>query len=738
MDFFEYKLSLQRLKKFKKSFIFLSFILGIFFAASLYKNSKIIYYKDSLQYVIKTGPSFITNYFLSSTDSLETIFLDIKFKEWRKLVNQRNNVWNYSTVFKYFPFQWTDSIDKKIEIKAKMTFNNQINKVKLKLTGMNYDHFGDSKKWSYRISVKGQNVIDRQKKFNLLIPPSRGYSNDFIAQTFLHELNMISLRVKPVKLVLNGENMGTYLKEEFYDKRLIEYNKYRESVILRLNDDFTIKISEANYIKYKSIIDKFNKKIDLFIDGSINIEKIINFDKMSDRLALSVLFGDSHSLLSLNQRYYLNPFTSKLEPLGREFMYSSHENNDLINQNINDIKNINSVNNKLFSNIEFLNKFSKSISKIISQNYVQNIFTKNIDEIDNMEKIFHSEYPFFESIESLIYSNAKFLRENTNWLQILRPNNVNYDVEQLNNINLLNKVKNDTIIIDQSITIYDKLYIPKGYTVYVKPGVNISLKKDGQILSESPFYAKGNVNDSIRFISNNKNKGILFLNTKKSYFEYVKFKGISNYYDEYRSLPGSITFFESSVIIKNCSFDTSVGGDDLLNIVSSEFEISNSEFLNSLADALDSDYSNGSINNTLFKNIGNDAIDISTSNITLSDINIINVKDKGLSAGEDSMLIGNNINIYDTSLPLSCKDLSIMTLNDVKIINSDVVFSVFQKKPEYGPASMTCENIVFSNYKIDYLVQKNNNLIINSKKIIKKVKDVESKLYGKLYGKSSK
>jgi hypothetical protein len=736
MNFFEYELFWQRLKKFKKSFIFLSFILGIVFAASLYKNSKIIYYKDSLEYVLKTGPSFITNYFSSSTDSLETIFLDIKFKEWRKLVNQRNKIWNYSTVFKYFPFQWTDSIDKKKEIKGKMTFNSQSNKVKLELTGMNYDHFGDSKKWSYRISVKGDNVIDRQKKFNLLIPTSRGYINDFIAQTFLHELNMISLRVKPVKLVLNGDDMGTYLKEEFYDKRLIEYNKYRESAILRLKDDFSIEISEAKYIKYKSIIDKFNKKLALFIEGSINIEEIINIDKMSDRLALSVLFGDSHSLLDLNQRYYLNPFTVKLEPLGREFMYSSYENKDFINQSIKDIKNVNSVSNKLFSNNEFLNKFNKSISKIISQNFIQNIFKKNIDEIENMEKIFHSEYPFFESNESLIYSNAKFLRENKNWLQIL--NNVNYDTPQINNINLLNKVKNDTIFIDQSITIYDKLYIPKGYTVHVKSGVNISLEKDGQILSESPFYAKGSVNDSIRFISNTSNRGILFLNTNKSYFEYVNFKGISNYYDEYRSLPGSVTFFESPVIIKNCSFNTSIGGDDLLNIVSSEFEISNSEFLNSLADALDSDFSTGLINNTLFKNIGNDAIDISTSNITLNGINIINAKDKGLSVGEDSRLIGNNINIYDTSLPLSCKDLSIMTLNDVKIINSDVVFSVFQKKPEYGPASINSENIIFSNYKKNYLVQENNNLIINSKKITKKIKDVESKLYGKFYGKSSK
>jgi len=736
MNFFESKLSFSRLKEFKKSFFFLSFILGVFFAASLYKNSKIIYYKDSLEYVLKTGPKFIKNYFLSSNNGLETIFLDINFKEWRKLVNQRNKVWDYSTVFKYFPFQWTDYIENKIEIKGKMTFNNQTQKVKLKLTGMNYDHFGDPKKWSYRISVNGDNVVDRQKKFNLLIPPSRGYVNDFIAQTFLHELNMISLRVKAVKLVLNGDNMGTYLKEEFYDKRLVEFNKYRESAILRLNDDFTIVISDANYVRYKSIIDNFNKKLALFVDGSINITQIIDLDKMSDRVALSVLFGDHHSLLSLNQRYYLNPFTFKLEPLGREFMYSSHENKDLINRNINDIKNASSVSKKLFLSNEFLKKFNKSISKIISKNFITNTFTKNKDKIGNIEKILHREYPFFESNESLIYTNAKSLRENKSWLQI--SNKIKNATEKINHTNLINKVKNDTIVIDHSITVYNKLYIPKGYIVYIKPDVTISFEKEGQILTESPFYAKGSINDSIRFISDTTNRGILFLNTGKSYFEYVKFKGISNYYDEYRSLPGSVTFFESPVIIKNSSFDNSIGGDDLLNIVSSEFEISNSELINSLADALDSDYSTGSINNTVFKNIGNDAIDISTSVITLNDIKIIGAGDKGISGGENSKLIGKKIEIYDTSLPLSCKDLSIINLSDVNIINSDVVFSVFQKKPEYGPASMTCENINFSNYKKDYLVQENNNLIINSKRITKKIKDVESKLYGKIYGKSSK
>ena len=183
------------------------------------------------------------------------------------------------------------------------------------------------------------------------------------------------------------------------------------------------------------------------------------------------------------------------------------------------------------------------------------------------------------------------------------------------------------------------------------------------------------------------------------FFNHVTFRGIGNYRDNYRELPGSITFYESPVVFRNSSFDTSFGGDDLLNLVRSEFQISDSNFYNSNADALDADYSNGSLINTKFKNIGNDAVDISTSKLTINNLKIFQVQDKGISAGEDSTVLGENIGIYDTSLPLSCKDMSNMNLNNVEVINSDVVFSVFQKKPEYGPAKCIVKTSILVNIK---------------------------------------
>ena len=408
-----------------------SFFAGMLYAVFLYKGAKMIPYKRNLEYVFNTNFKFISNYFKSNSDNTGTLFLDIKFKEWRKLVNQRNEVWNFTNMVKYYPLQWTDSIDK-VEINGKINFNNQINKVKIKLTGMNYDHFGDPKKWSYKVSVKADNTIERQKKFNLLIPPSREYVNEFISHIFLEELDMIPLRFKPVKLVLNGENMGFYIMEEFYEKRLIEYNKYRESAILRLKDS-EIVISSKNYVKYKSIIDSFNLKLELFKNSKIGIEELFNLDKMADRIGMSILFGENHSLIDFNQRYYLNPFTLKLEPMGREWHYNSYSNELDVFTNIKTISEMDSIfYKKLFNNISFTNKINRSLDKITSNLFLDKVYNKHLKDINNVKNVFYSEYPFFNTNEQTIRKNAVLLRSRGNWIEAkLKDSKKNKELKQV-------------------------------------------------------------------------------------------------------------------------------------------------------------------------------------------------------------------------------------------------------------------------------------------------------------------
>ena len=724
-----------------KSFLFLVviFILGFIFGVYDVKNEGPVFYvSPNLKFIKNTGFTFLENAIQSNSDDIQTIYIDVKYKKWRKLVNQRNSVYNYNNIFQENSFVWNDTIEK-VEIPAKLNYENKTYKIKIKLLGLNTDHYADPKKWSFRVSLKGGNTLQGQKQCNLLVPRSRYIINDFIGQQFLKELNLIPLRVCPVKLILNGEDLGLYYKEEFYDKRLIEFNNYRESPIVRLYN-FDLDVSNSTLLKYNDLISKFQIKLHLFKEKKYSILDIFDLEKLADRIALSILFGDNHSLVSFNQRFYLNPFTAKLEPLGREFHFSKYNDLSNVYDKISLIKSSDSTLYKyLFNNNHFIEKLNKSILRVSSKEFLDKFEKKYSTDILKLKNNLHTEFLFFDSPLILLKNNAAILRINKT---LLPSNKVKLNRDKLNDILEFAQISNDTIKINKTFSLSKKIFIPSGYMVVVAPGVNILFKDNGQILSESPFLAIGNINDSIYFRANNNfnlNKGILFRNVKDiSKFKYVKFQNLNNYSDEFITVPGSITFYESNVNFSNTTFNTNYGGDDLLNIVRSKFSISNSKFLNSKADALDSDFSEGNILNTIFKNSGNDAIDVSGTSLALSNITIIDTQDKAISAGENSTINGNNIIINNASLALTSKDLSKLILNEVQIDNCDVVFTVFQKKPEYGPAYLNCKNVNYTNFKKDHMVQFNNSLMVNSQSIVPTFLDVESKLYGIEYGKSSK
>ena len=136
MNIIDNKLRFKIFRWMKPLIFIVAFVFGFFYCIYLYKTAQIIPGKLAIEYINKTGFKFINNFIESDSDNVETMYLTVKYKEWRKLVNQRNKVWNYAATLKYFPFQWTNSIEK-VEIKGRLNYKNDIKKVKLKLMGTN-------------------------------------------------------------------------------------------------------------------------------------------------------------------------------------------------------------------------------------------------------------------------------------------------------------------------------------------------------------------------------------------------------------------------------------------------------------------------------------------------------------------------------------------------------------------------------------------------------------------------
>ena len=141
---------------------------------------------------------------------------------------------------------------------------------------------------------------------------------------------------------------------------------------------------------------------------------------------------------------------------------------------------------------------------------------------------------------------------------------------------------------------------------------------------------------------------------------------------------------------------------------------------------------------SFFTNIGNDSMDFSGSISELFEIRVDGVGDKALSAGEMSKISGKHIDIINSEIGITSKDLSEVNLSDVKIKDTRLGFAVFQKKEEYGRAKAEILNLEVINVDFLHLVDLNSALNLNGKDVIHKRFKVADLLYGENFGKSSK
>lgn len=288
-------------------------------------------------------------------------------------------------------------------------------------------------------------------------------------------------------------------------------------------------------------------------------------------------------------------------------------------------------------------------------------------------------------------------------------------------------------------TLVKTLFIPQNYKVTVEEGFSLDLTNGASIISHSPIICKGTKESPIRFFSSNSSGAGIFVSGAegKSILDYCYFTNLSNPTSDIWELSGAVNFHEAPVEIKNSIFEKN-RCEDALNIIRSKFKMDSTVFENIFSDAFDGDFVEGSIENSSFLNSGNDGIDVSGSKISLSNILITNSSDKAISAGESSTVSGNNIKVSKGEIGIVSKDLSSISLSSVQIVGTKLGLSSFQKKSEYGTASINIMGLTLINCQLGYLIEEGSELLVDNVPVETVSNSVLDQMYGKEYGKSSK
>lgn len=802
------------------------YVLNILYSLGIYPG-------NGLQDFIDEKYNIPKNYIGGMLTNPECISINIKNNDFQKLVYKREVALTLGQLI-------TSDDD---YVSAVIHHNNINIDVDLRLKGDWVDHL-DGEKWSFRVKTKGDSTLFGMKIFSIQDPFTRNFIGEWIFHKALSREGIISLRYDFIDVTINGKHKGIYAIEEHFDKRLIEYNKRKEGPIIRFNDNLYF----ANALKGNNIfmdesyiqsdIDSFQSSkliedeslfkdfiiahnlLESFRNGHLKTSEVFDVKTLTTKMAISDVLGAQHGDAFINNRFYYNPVTSKLEPIGfdghagQEITYIIYESDDMYYKTIFDDKYITEM-------------YISELERLSQTKYLDNLFYDISDEMKTNISIIHRDVPFYRFHKEYLYNNQEYIQNKLNPVKgfhaylysyendsiVLELGNLqifpievldisHYDNQTFKNVgkNKILSGRNSTAMVtyekfefllpesdilinenyelkvnyrilghsclreeevfpwpapskdfitfdfirqeinmnysfieinenDKTIRILPGLIeierdivFPPGYKViYSENGfTQIDLKNGSSILSYSPIYINGS-NENLFVITSSdfSGEGLVVINAgDESILQWVEINNQSPPSKNGWNLTGSITFYESPVRFENCYLSENRKGDDLVNIIRSNFIINNTIFKDSLSDALDVDFSDGDIYNSSFYYSGNDAIDFSGSIVNISFVNIKEAGDKGVSVGESSIVNIENMKIEKCYIAIASKDYSLLNIKDVNISSCDMGLVAYQKKSEFGKADIYAYSINMYNVSELYIIEVDSVLGIDGNIII--------------------
>jgi len=378
------------------------------------------------------------NYLKGLMSEPEQLIVDIKYKNYQKLAFKRKEALR-DGVLHSFPEDY---------VNAKIRWDGKTTKVKLRLKGDLSDHWARDYKWSLRVKTKGEGTILGMKNFSLQHPRTRGFFNDWVLHKILKEEGLIALRYDFVDVIVNGKNLGIYAIEEHFEQKLLENNQRVDGPIVRIKDHLLWYLvdpktgfteDEIDELYTVSPIDAFTSTkikndqrlrenfntaknlLEAFRRGKLKTSEVFDADKLAKLFAVIDLFGYRHTTAYSNIRFYYNPFTSRLEPIGYDNTFI-HEVEPLDGRGIEgqgkQIKTGGTADKKhlhwkdtFFEDREFFEKYIVAVRKVSERKYLDDLFDKTADDFDaTINKVYKSFPAYsFDEQKKLLYKNQKII-----------------------------------------------------------------------------------------------------------------------------------------------------------------------------------------------------------------------------------------------------------------------------------------------------------------------------------------
>ena len=389
-------------------------------------------YKDTIRPAVKKIAMPVYNLFRDIEATPTSIHIKIKEKHFKKIKKIRDQALE-DTYFvrdkgKYFP--------------AKITVNDSVYNVKLRLKGDLVDHF-DTDKWSYRIKVLGGKKILNMTSFSIQHPYTRNFIWEWVYHQAMKREGIIALDYKFINVSINDSDYGIFAMEEHFNDHMLAKNgrvagpilKFDETEYWRLSaiekentaqnnlkDETYLSSKICCFNEGKKLADSLQnelfktsrKMLESFRKRELTASQVFDESKMATYFAISALFSANHGLSWMNERFYYDQTTKTIEPIAFDGdCFFENKQLTLIQRLKLGQKKSSKFKSNFLCNMAsdevLINEYLDKLKKIATKDYIKDLFNDIQDQFNENSAIILYEFPRMDNSIDNLNSNVSYI-----------------------------------------------------------------------------------------------------------------------------------------------------------------------------------------------------------------------------------------------------------------------------------------------------------------------------------------
>jgi len=627
--------------------------------------------------------------------------------------------------------------------------------VKLRLAGDRPDLL-EGEKWPLRVRAKGDGHVFGMRRLDLRAPEVRGFRAKGMFFEHLKREDILAPRFFFfVDVTLNGRHIGLMALEESCSAELLESQQRRDGPMLRFDtppgaaglggaiamdsaalaaETVVAPLRPRHMARSRTLsrnLETGTKLLRAYLGGTLDAGDVFDTDLIGRFLAVAELWGAQHALQWQNLRFYFNPLTARLEPVGHAAELQHPHRGD------GSATRAAPFAARLLADPQIRAAFDRALHRIAGEMIEESFLTVMLEQEARQLRLLHREYPLRLPFDTgpVLRRAARLQRIDAAALTAERPRAgggaVGGPALPLPTVSLAETLARHPFLAwdeaSQALRaapgrwdVQGSLILPAGAGLTLPAGTVLRFQPRHGLIARGPLTFLGEATAPVVLEGPAGEKrsqlwsGVYVVESQRpSLWTHVVVRNTGGFKRNGWRLAGGVVFRKAHVDLDHCTF-TGSRTNDALNIVRSTFSLRDVTIFESLSDGFDADHSEGSITGGFISRAGGDGIDAGASRLTVRGTRLANIRDKAISVGERSRLSAHGVEIEHAGIGLASKNGS-----EAEIANStfrdiaDVALVAYMNRPEFGPGSLTAEGNRITGTTLPALAQTGNRVLLD-------------------------